>query len=39
MINIYSDKYQSAFKYLKDTEANLYNVLAIASDFDIKNRD
>ena len=39
MINIYSDDYQSALKYLKNTEANLYNVLVIAGNFNIRDRD
>ena len=33
MINIYSDTIQIALKYLKDTKANIYNVLVIAGDF------
>ena len=32
MINIYSDVSQSALKYLKDTEANINNVLIITGD-------
>ena len=39
MINIYSDEYQSALKYLKDTEANINNVLVIVEDFNIKDRN
>jgi len=30
MINVYSDYYQSALNYLKDTEANFHNVLIMA---------
>jgi len=37
MLNVYSDDYQSALKYLKDTKVNLRNVLIIASDFNIRN--
>jgi len=39
MINVYSDKYQSALNYLKDIEANIKNVLTIAGDFNIRDRD
>jgi len=39
MINIYSDNNHSALKYLKDTEANIYNVLIMAGDFNIRNSD
>ena len=39
MINIYSDNPHSALKYLKDTEANLHNVLVMASDFNIRDSD
>ena len=39
MINIYSDEYQSALKYLKDTEANIWNVFAMAGNFNIKGKD
>jgi len=39
IINIYSDNYQTALKYLIDTEANLYNILVMAGDFNIKNRE
>ena len=39
MINIYSDDYQSALKYLKNTEANLYNVLVMARDLNIRDWD
>ena len=37
MINIYSDVNQTALKYLKDTEANICNVLVIAGNFNIRN--
>ena len=37
MLNIYSDNYQFALKYLKNTETNLQNILIIASDFNIRN--
>jgi len=39
IINVYSNNYQSVLKYLQDTEANLYNVLVMASDFNIRNSD
>ena len=39
MIKIYSDDNQSALKYLKDTEANIQNVLIMAGDFNIRNSD
>ena len=37
MLNVYSDDYQFALKYLKNTEANLQNILIIASDFNIRD--
>ena len=37
MLNIYSDNYQFALKYLKNTETNLQNILIIASNFNIRN--
>ena len=37
ILNIYSDNYQSALKYLKNTEVNLQNVLIIASSFNIRD--
>ena len=37
MINIYSDTVQIALKYLKDTKANICNVLVMASNFNIRN--
>jgi len=39
MINIYSDDYQSDLKYLKDTEVNIWNMLIMAEDFNIKDSD
>jgi len=29
MINVYSNKHQIALKYLKDIEADLYNILVM----------
>ena len=37
MMNIYSDSSQSALKYLKDTEANFWNLLIMTGDFNIKD--
>ena len=37
MINIYSNNHQLALNYLKNTEANLSNVLIMASDFNIRD--
>jgi len=37
LINIYSDLLQSALKYLKDTEVNVYNVLVMMGDFNIRD--
>ena len=39
MIDLYSDRvdYQLALKYFKDTEVNIWNILIIASDFNIRN--
>ncbi len=37
IINIYSDSSHSALKYLKDTEANINNVLVMTGDFNIRN--
>jgi len=39
MINIYLDDNHSALKYLKDTEANICNVLIMAGNFNIRNSD
>ena len=37
MINIYSDSFQSVLKYLKDTESNIYNIIIITGDFNIRD--
>ena len=37
MINIYSDTVQTALKYLKDTKANICNVLVMANNFNIRD--
>jgi len=37
LINIYSDSSQSALKYLKDTEVDIYNVLIITGNFNIRD--
>ena len=37
MINVYSNATQTALKYIKDTEANIHNVLVIAGNFNIRN--
>ena len=37
MINVYSDGRQSTFKYLKDTEVNIHNVLVMMGDFNIRD--
>ena len=37
MINVYSNATQTALKYLKDTEANICNILVMASNFNIRN--
>ena len=37
LVNIYSDLLQTALKYLKDTEANINNVLVITGNFNIRN--
>ena len=39
MINIYSDDSYLASKYLKNTKANIHNVLIIASDFNIRDNN
>jgi len=35
---LYSDDYQAALKYLKDTETNLHNILIMAGNFNIRDR-
>ena len=37
LINIYSDSSQTTLKYLKDTKANISNILILAGDFNIRN--
>ena len=37
MINIYSNTNQTALKYLKDTEANICNILVMTGDFNIRD--
>ena len=37
LMNIYSDSSYSTLKYLKDTEANIYNLLIMTGDFNIWN--
>ena len=37
LINIYSDSSQSALKYLKDTKANICNILVMTSNFNIRD--
>ena len=37
IINVYSDSFHSALKYLKDTEVNIDNVLLITGDFNIRD--
>jgi len=39
MINIYSDDNHSALKYLKDTEANIWNILIMVDDLNIRDSD
>ena len=39
MINIYSNDYQTALKYYKNTEANLCNILVMARNFNIRDYD
>jgi len=39
IINVYSDGHQSTLKYLKDTEANIQNMLIMASNFNIRDSD
>jgi len=37
MMNIYSNSFQSALKYPKDIEANIWNLLIMSSDFNIRD--
>ena len=37
LMNIYSNSSQTALKYLKNTEANINNILIIMSDFNIRD--
>ena len=37
IINIYSDTFQSALKYLKDTEVNINNLILMIGDFNIRD--
>jgi len=37
MINIYPDSFQSALKYLKNTESNIHNVIIMTGDFNIRD--
>ena len=37
IINVYSNSSQSALKYLKDTETNIYNMVIMTSDFNIRD--
>ena len=39
MINICSDNNHSVLKHLKNTEANIYNILIMAGDFNIRDSD
>jgi len=39
IINVYSDDHQLALKYLNNTKANLHNVLVMAGDFNIRDKD
>jgi len=36
-MNIYSDSFHSALKYLKDSEANIQNLLIMTSNFNIRD--
>jgi len=36
-MNVYSDSFQLALKYLKDTEVNINNVLVMTGDFNIRD--
>ena len=37
LINVYSDSFQLALKYLKDTEVNIWNILVMTGDFNIRD--
>ena len=37
MINIYLGNHQLALKYLKNTEGNIYNILVLTGDFNIRD--
>ena len=37
LLNIYSDSLQLALKYLKDMEVDIYNVLIMMGDFNIRD--
>ena len=37
MINVYFDNHQLALKYLKNTEANIHNVLVMTGNFNIRD--
>ena len=37
MLNVYSDSSQSALKYLKDTKANIHNVIIMTGNFNIRD--
>jgi len=39
MINVYSDEYQLALKYPKDIDVNICNILIMARDFNIRDRN
>ena len=39
MINVYLDNNHFVLKYLKNTEANIYNILIMAGDFNIRDND
>ena len=36
-MNVYSDSFHTALKYLKDIEVNIDNVLIMTGDFNIRN--
>ena len=37
MVNVYSDSSQLVLKYLKNTKTNIYNVIIIMGDFNIRD--